>query len=1282
MSTNLDFRFSIEDQNFSTKLNSFNKGLKALDEQVKQASADVVKQGKDLDSLSKKYSALEKSLNGAKEKVKMYVDQIEKQNKTINDTKSKLDDLKKKKETLNKAYEESVKAVGKEAEETQKIVEEQEKLDKQIKSTEKSLTSKEKTLHNYTLELEKSKTNVKELEVQLSGCAKELEKQTNNFVKASEKLDKFADKCHSVGGKIDDFSDKVLKISTAFVGVGTAVAKMQMDFEDSMAQVSTLLSDTTDLDRFGDKVIELSNKTGIAVGDMASSIYDALSSGVDESGVLDFVERANKLATAGFTSIGNATDVLTSTLNAYGLELEETTRISDVFLKAQDLGKLTIDELAGGIGRLIPSCASSNVSVEELGATLAILTSKGIGANEAITYSSSMLNELQQSGSKSDKALKELAGKGFKDLMKEGKNLSDVLGLLNEYAIANGLSLSDMFGSAEASKSALSLMANEGKEYVDVLNQMNGALGTTDKNFEKVNNTSGKDLQRSINELKNSFLNLGDNLVPIIGKISDGIKKLADMIGNLSDEQIESIIDFGKWTLAIGGITKVLGGVVSGVGTLSKVFSGVSKGVGTLTKSMNTISTTSKATTTATKGLSTALKGGLATSIGSVSSVVLPLTVAVGALGAGMYAVHEAQDVLKSSVAKSKEEYSGMEKVMAKLVGVQLKSREELENQGVIYKEFNKNISKDFRSAVEDMRGDIADFNFELGSVNLDKVFTQEEADALTSRVSGAVDSAIQTINSKQSEMQQSLTNLLNEDGIISEKEANLIEWWSRRGDTEIAEVNKLQSEIAEIEKNAIGRELTPEEEEAIRTRYEQIKQIELKAKAENNDELLYAQKEFETQVATMSAEEASKRLSELKDESDKRITQKKIEFEVLKTKMMEGYDSMNAEEQAKVDERIAILDESFNNIETKEADTWQEMLRIATEGNEDILDCINIYTGDMLTEEERKMQKSLETYSLKYDGMNEVTETGMYKMYNTVTDSWDDVYVEFDKSTNKIKGAMTMSSTEYGVYAGEIQAYDEETKKNLEKVSKQMQSDWKTISKSTVTASGEMVDANGKVIGKLGDVKTKLDGTKTAILDFNGNKINVKINENGSVSFLDTIIQKLNRISQGASAPISASGNVRSGQNLMYAVGSANVPESGIAYVNEKGWELIDSPMGTTAYSLSRSLEGDIAYIPQGTRISTNLTSTQQMQQAVKNEVNNQVTKQNTELTKALNSISKAVDNLNNINNTNIDVNDIIDSIVIDNILNLTIDGKQLSSALAPYLDKETSKYNKARRR
>ena len=200
------------------------------------------------------------------------------------------------------------------------------------------------------------------------------------------------------------------------------------------------------------------------------------------------------------------------------------------------------------------------------------MTSKGISCSESVTYVNSMVGELSKSGSKSDKALKELAGKGFKDLMKEGKNLSDVLGLLSEYAEANSLSLSDMFGSAEASKSALTLLKNEGEDYVDVLGKINDATGTTSKNFEKVSNTSSTKLKKALNELKNSFLNIGENLTPVIEKIAQGINKLADIIGNLSDEQIDNILKMTQWTIGVGAVTKVLGGAIEGVSKGVKMF--------------------------------------------------------------------------------------------------------------------------------------------------------------------------------------------------------------------------------------------------------------------------------------------------------------------------------------------------------------------------------------------------------------------------------------------------------------------------------------------------------------------------------------------------------------------------------------------------------------------------------------------------------------------------------------------------------------------------------------
>ena len=162
------------------------------------------------------------------------------------------------------------------------------------------------------------------------------------------------------------------------MGVGTAVAKMQMDFEGSMAKISTLLSDGVNMEKFSNDIIRLSNETGQSVSELSESIYNSLSSGVDESGVLEFVEKANKLATTGYTSVESAVDILTTTLNSYGLELSEVDRISDVLIQTQNKGKVTINELSASMSKIIPTASANGVVLEQLATGYSLMTSKGI----------------------------------------------------------------------------------------------------------------------------------------------------------------------------------------------------------------------------------------------------------------------------------------------------------------------------------------------------------------------------------------------------------------------------------------------------------------------------------------------------------------------------------------------------------------------------------------------------------------------------------------------------------------------------------------------------------------------------------------------------------------------------------------------------------------------------------------------------------------------------------------------------------------------------------------
>ena len=66
----------------------------------------------------------------------------------------------------------------------------------------------------------------------------------------------------------------MLVVSTGIAAFATGAAKMAVDFEDSMAKVSTIM-DTGEMS-VGDMstaITDLSNETGIAAGDIADNVY-------------------------------------------------------------------------------------------------------------------------------------------------------------------------------------------------------------------------------------------------------------------------------------------------------------------------------------------------------------------------------------------------------------------------------------------------------------------------------------------------------------------------------------------------------------------------------------------------------------------------------------------------------------------------------------------------------------------------------------------------------------------------------------------------------------------------------------------------------------------------------------------------------------------------------------------------------------------------------------------------------------------------------------------------
>lgn len=355
-------------------------------------------------------------------------------------------------------------------------------------------------------------------------------------------------------GKVGSVLTK--SVTLPIVGVGVATTKMAVDFESSFAKVSTLLDDgVVDFSEYKDSLISGSNETKVAVDEYSESVYQAISAGVDQTKAVEFTTEAMKLAKGGFTSGASAVDILTTAINGYNLSAEDATKLSDMLITTQNLGKTTVNELSSSMGKVIPIASSVNFGMNELSASYAQLTKNGIATAEAGTYLKQMLSELGKTGSTSDKALRELTGKGFAELKKEGVATSDILNMMSQYAEKNGMTLKDMFGSVEAGSAALVLAKGNGQEYNGMLDAMNKSAGATQSAFDKMDATPAEQLKGALNKLRNEGIKFGASFIPVITKVSEVLSKAE--LKTMTDELNRNLNEgFFPLTSDINGIFK------------------------------------------------------------------------------------------------------------------------------------------------------------------------------------------------------------------------------------------------------------------------------------------------------------------------------------------------------------------------------------------------------------------------------------------------------------------------------------------------------------------------------------------------------------------------------------------------------------------------------------------------------------------------------------------------------------------------------------------------------
>ena len=182
----------------------------------------------------------------------------------------------------------------------------------------------------------------------------------------------------------------------AFTAMGTVITgamglaiKSVMQFGKGFAEVASL--GVNDLEKLKAAVLDVSARYGLDLKDAVNATYQALSSGIPEENIPEFLEKASKAAIAGMTDLTTTVEFGSTQVSVWGTEVQ---KLFDQAFVAVKLGIIRFEELNHGIGRLSPTMKAAGLSSEEMFSAVAALTTQGIQAREAISGMKAALSNI------------------------------------------------------------------------------------------------------------------------------------------------------------------------------------------------------------------------------------------------------------------------------------------------------------------------------------------------------------------------------------------------------------------------------------------------------------------------------------------------------------------------------------------------------------------------------------------------------------------------------------------------------------------------------------------------------------------------------------------------------------------------------------------------------------------------------------------------------------------------------------------------------------------------
>lgn len=414
-------------------------------------------------------------------------------------------------------------------------------------------------------------------------------KSLNGIEGAIDRVNAAGEKFKTVGAGFQS-TGKNLIFATGAAGASlTALGVIGTKFEDRFARVSTLLDvDAAGaINRYGRAVQDLSIAGGKNVNNLTDSLFENISALGESESTTKFLTLANKAAVGGFTEVKTVVDGVTSILNSYRMETGLAGKVMDQFAIANKLGKTTVEELAGSVGRGAALASAANVRNSEFLAGITAITKGGIATSEAVNSLAQTFSNITKPSEQAAKVIESVN----KVLPKERRIDFSVAGIeklglgpflqrLQIIQEADPESFARLFESKEA-RTGIAILLGQMDTYNNALGQMDAATAEgliTQENFNKAVNAGSVPFMRLIRVLQNIAIEIWRSIGPAVVFFINIFRRIGVVVLNFirNNQTLVRILFivaglFAAAAAAVGVFLFIFGAIIAALGSFVSI---------------------------------------------------------------------------------------------------------------------------------------------------------------------------------------------------------------------------------------------------------------------------------------------------------------------------------------------------------------------------------------------------------------------------------------------------------------------------------------------------------------------------------------------------------------------------------------------------------------------------------------------------------------------------------------------------------------------------------------